>query len=159
MLVDIHENVRVGVAERSQIEGGFGARFVLQSRFQCGGSLRFKKRKIRLSHLQLNEFPATRSLRKKGRLDFGRCPVLPADIDSLSGNGPPRKTFKSPLAPRPRRNEEDDTVREIDLDGDVNVIPPTGPELLAIAIEEPICLFQAEEFGLDVGFQRSRREL
>jgi hypothetical protein len=152
MLMDIHENVRIGVAERSQIEGGLGARLILQSRFQCGGSLRFKRRKIRLSHLQLNEFPATASPREKGGVDLCGGAVLPVDVDSLSGNGPPRNPFKSPLAPRPRRNEEDHAIREINLDGDVNVIPPIGPELFAIAIEEPIGHFQAEEFGLDVGF-------
>ena len=41
VLMDVHENVGVGVAD-SQVAGSLGRGLILQSRFQRGGSLGFK---------------------------------------------------------------------------------------------------------------------
>jgi len=157
MLVDVHENVRVGVAKRSEVERGFGTRYVLQLRLQRGGPLRFKGWEIRLSHIQLNESPATPSLLEKRRPDLGGGLVSPVDEDRLSENGPPCNTLESWLSPRGGRNQEGHAVGEIDFDRDFGVIRPPGPEFFAIAVEDPIYLFQAEKLGLDIGFQRGQR--
>jgi hypothetical protein len=101
---------------------------------------------------------AAASLREQRRPDFGRCPVFCVDEYGLPEDDPAFQALESGLADCPARDEKDYAIGEIDLDGDVRIIPPAGPEGFAKAIEDMVYLLQAEELGFEIGFRRGRRD-